>query len=372
MLSLRDKLKAAAPRNTEPQKARTQDCLVQEYCVPLSSFALDERIGGDSLTLIRGEPLPEVCREEILFLDTETTGLSHGAGTVAFLVGVGFFTEKSFTVRQYLMRDYDEEIFLLQHVAQEIENRKMICTFNGATFDLPLLEARFILNRMRTILPARPHLDLLPASRRVWKLRLQKCNLSSLEAAVLGAERQDDLPGALVPERYFKYLESGDFSLLSDVLRHNGQDIISLAHILDKLIRLHDHPLEEAWEAEDLYSLGRILEKRGKAEGARMCYRAADRGTVSVLARGKMAESLRRAGEWDEAENIYRQMARDKQGGVMPLIALAKIREHKKRDIPAAIEYTQQAIRLAADRDDKEMLSLQRRFARLMNKARRK
>ena len=351
MLSLREKLNAAAPRKAEPEKARAQDCLIREFRVPLSSFALGEELCAESLRLVQGGEMPGCRREDILFLDTETTGLSHGAGTVAFLLGVGFFTDAGFTVRQYLMRDYDEEIFLLQHAAEEIRNKKMLCTFNGATFDLPLLEARFILHRMRSALPARPHLDLLPASRRVWKLRLKKCNLTSLEAAVLGAER---------------------VSVLEDVLEHNGQDIVSLAHILDRLIRLHDRPLEEAREAEDLYSLGRIYEKRGKTEGARMCYRAADRGTVSALARGKMAESYRRAGEWDEAEGVYLQMIRDRQGGVYPLVALAKIREHKKRDIPAAIEYTQQAIQRAADRDDGEMQALQKRFARLMNKARRK
>ena len=372
MLSLREKLNAAAPRKAEPEKARAQDCLIREFSVPLCSFALAEEICAESLRLIQGGEMPAYRREDILFLDTETTGLSHGAGTVAFLVGMGFFTDAGFTVRQYLMRDYDEEIFLLQHAAEEIRNKKMLCTFNGATFDLPLLEARFILHRMRSALPVRPHLDLLPASRRVWKLRLKKCNLTSLEAAVLGAERVDDLPGALVPERYFRFLESGDFSVLEDVLEHNGQDIVSLAHILDRLIRLHDRPLEEARDAEDLYSLGRIYEKRGKAEDARMCYRAADRGTVSALALGKFAECYRRSCEWEVAEGVYLQMIRDRQGGVYPLVAMAKIREHKKRDIPAAIEYTQQAIQRAADRDDGEMQALQKRFARLMNKARRK
>lgn len=371
MLSLREKLKAAGQTPKQPDKPRPEDCLIKAFSVPGERFLLPEEIGGDSLSLMLGGEWRDIRREDICFLDTETTGLSHGAGTVAFLVGVGCFDEKGFTVRQYLIRDYDEEIFLLKHVSDEMNKRKVLCTFNGATFDLPLLEARFTMHRLRDQMPVKPHVDLLPASRRVWKLRLQKCSLTALEEAVLGLERVDDLPGALVPERYFSFLKTKDFALLKDVLDHNGQDIVSLAHILDRLIRLHDQPLAYARAPEDLFSIGRVYEKRGNGEKARMCYRAADRGTVSVLARGRMAESYRKAGEWDQAAQTLEQMVKDRQGGVGPLIALAKIQEHKKRDIPAAIEYTRRAILLSANSENADMQALQRRYARLMQKARR-
>ena len=372
MLSLRDKLKAtASAKPASPLKPAPEDCMIKEIRVPEEQFTLPERISGASLQLMQGTEYADFHREDICFLDTETTGLSHGAGTVAFLVGVGWFDENGFTVRQYLMRDYDEEIFLLSHVAKEINRSKVLCTFNGATFDLPLLDVRFTMQRMRNACLPRPHVDLLPISRRVWKLRLKKCNLTSLEEAVLGMERQDDLPGALVPERYFSFLKTRDFSLLTDILDHNAQDIISLAHILDKLIRLHDRPLL-ADAPEDLFSLGRVYERRGKTEKARMCYRAADQGSVSVLARGRMAESFRREGNWDAAADMYIRMAQDRQGGPGPLIALAKICEHKKKDIPAALEYTRKAIILTADQPNADMAALQKRYERLMQKARRK
>jgi len=305
-----------------------------------------------------------------IFIDTETTGLSGGAGTVAFLVGVGYFTDECFIVRQYLMRDYDEEQFLLAHTAFDIREKKLLCTFNGATFDLPLLEVRFTMQRMREEYEKKPHLDLLPISRRVWKLRLKKCNLTALECAVLGEEREDDLPGALVPERYFSFLKTRDFSLLDDILSHNEQDIVSLAHILNRLLQLHEAPLL-AKNPEDLFSLGRIYEKRGKHEGARNCYRAADQGIVSALARNSMAESYRKNGDWEEAAKIYQRMIASHQGGIAPLIAMAKICEHRKRDIAAAIEYTRKAISMAAERDDSDMAALQKRYQRLMYKARR-
>lgn len=344
--------------------------MVKEFRVPLSCFALPKEISGASLEMVQGQPYPDCRREDFCFLDTETTGLSHGAGTVAFLVGVGYFEEDAFVVRQYLMRDYDEEAFVLSRVAEDMQRSKLLCTFNGQTFDLPLLEVRYTMQRMREQYVHRPHVDLLPASRRVWKLRLRRCNLTALEEAVLGMQREDDLPGALVPERYFSFLKTRDFSLLEDILDHNRQDIISLAHILDRLLRLHDAPLL-AEAPEDLFSLGRVLEKRGKAEGARMCYRAADKGSLSLLARGRMAETYRREGNYAEAAQVYKRMVTDRQGGPGPLIALAKICEHKTRDIPAAIEYTRKAIILAADQPEADMAALQKRYERLMKKARR-
>ena len=372
MASLRDKLRAvsASGRDRPAQPApRAEDCFVREETYPLSLFGLPGVLPGETLSLMTGQALPDCGREDLCFLDTETTGLSHGAGTVAFLTGIGYFTGDAFVVRQYLMRDYDEEAFLLDRVAGHLERSRLLCTFNGASFDLPLLEARYTLQRMRGQYRERPHIDLLPVSRRVWKLRLKKCNLTNLEEQVLGMERQDDLPGALVPERYFSFLRSRDFSLLEDVLRHNARDIVSLPRILERLMTLHDAPLT-ASAGEDVFSLGKIYEKRGRPERARMCYRAADQGSLSLLARSRLADSYRKEGNWQAAGEVYRKMAAQRQGGAAPLIALAKIAEHREKDISSALEYTRRAIALAADRPGSDMQALQKRYQRLMMKAR--
>lgn len=368
MRSLRDKLRETAPRHQQEKKQQAVDCFLKEIKTPVSEFLLPDKISGKSLSIMLGGEWQDVCKEDILFLDTETTGLSHGAGTVAFLVGVGYFDENWFIVRQYLMRDYDEEAFLLNHVLGHLAGKKHLCTFNGASFDMPLLESRFTMQRMRNTY-AHQHIDLLHVARRVWKMRLKSCRLSRLEEMVLGIIREDDLPGALVPERYFQYLKTKDFSLLDDILEHNGQDIISLAHLLHRLCVLHDAPLT-AGKQEDIFSLGRVYEKRGLSEGARVCYRAADEGSLSALARARIAETYRKEGNTEMAACEYDRMIACRQGGIGPLVAMAKICEHKRRDIPAAIEYTQKAIMLAAERESADMPALQKRFERLMKKAR--
>ncbi|MDY3279916.1 MAG: ribonuclease H-like domain-containing protein, partial [Eubacteriales bacterium] len=159
MLSLRDKLRSAAG-TAAPRKAPAAvaaDCYLRQERIPISRFDLPPVLSGETLTLMQGTPFADCAREDVLFLDTETTGLSHGAGTVAFLVGVGFFEEDAFVVRQYLMRDYDEEPFVLSHVAEHLRRSRVICTFNGASFDLPLLEVRYTMQRMRSLYAAPPH-----------------------------------------------------------------------------------------------------------------------------------------------------------------------------------------------------------------------
>lgn len=367
MRSLREKLQATARQPITPKK-KAEDCFVKEIKTPVREFMLPDVISGDSLYLMLGGEWQDVQKENILFLDTETTGLSHGAGTVAFLVGVGYFEGENFLVRQYLMRDYDEEMFLLNRVLAHFSDKITLCTFNGASFDIPLLEARFTMNRMRNPYHMQ-HIDLLHVARRVWKLRLKSCRLSRLEEMVLGIQREDDLPGAMVPERYFQYLKTKDMQLLDDILEHNGQDIISLAHLLHRLIVLHNEPLT-AGQTEDVFSLGRVYEMRGQQEKARMCYRAADKGRMSSLSRERMAETYRKSGDTEQAARVYETMIRANQGGAAPLIAMAKICEHKRRDIKAALEYTRKAIVICAQREGSDMQPLQKRLERLMKKAR--
>ena len=339
-------------------------------------FPLPEgaRLADGILQLMQGDPnIPQhIAPDGFLFLDTETTGLSHGAGTVAFLVGVGMIEAGELVVRQYMMRDYDEEAFVLRRVQRDLSRCQVLVTYNGRSFDMPLLETRFIMQRMPLDTSEIPHADLLHTARRVWKLRLKRCTLSYLEELIFHEPREDDLPGAEVPQRYFDYLKRRDFSLLEDILRHNAQDIASLARLLFVLGRLHENPLS-AEHLQDIYSLGRVYEKRGNLQKARMCYRAADAGSMSALSRERLADTFQRERRPEEAAAIYEKMIAGRQGGAKPYIALCKLMEHRLKAPAAAADIARRGLiyvsdlpqdeRTRADFDD-----LTRRYARLLRK----
>ena len=179
----------------------------------------------------------------------------------------------------------------------------MLCTFNGTTFDVPLLESRFLMNRMDRDCLEKPHLDLLHMCRRLWKLRLGRCNLGRLEEVILGKPRQDDLPGSEVPARYFSYLKTGQMSLLDDILKHNAQDIASLCVLLNHMADLYLHP-EKIRFSEDVYSMGRALERINLTENARRCYRLARKGRMGDSAGAALAVSYRRSGDREEAAGL--------------------------------------------------------------------
>lgn len=370
MPSLRDKLRAAAPIRQAPVKPPPEDCMIREEMHPLSVFALPEMLAGDMLSVAAGGEFPDIPREGILFLDTETTGLSGGVGTVAFLVGVARFTKEGLLVRQYLMRDYDEECLLLRHVLDDLNNSALLVTFNGVTFDLPLVESRLTMHRLRGEYRAPRHIDLMHIARRVWKLRLKSCSLQNLEREILGMAREDDLPGALIPERYFSYLKSHDMALLEDILEHNAQDVVSMAHLMHRALSMHLAPLLSA-QSEDIFSIGRVYERRGRIGEARVCYRAADRGAVSPLARFRLAESYRKAGDWAAAREVLERMAASGQGGIQTYVALAKVYEHRLCDIDRAMRCTRRAMILAVEHGG-DLAALRKRYERLNQKAGRK
>ena len=377
-LSLRDKLRAVGgppkPAAAPPPPAPT-DCWHTSRLLPLDSVPGAWDIPMDMVRLMEPGELPEpLLPEKILYLDTETTGLSGGAGTVAFLTGIGYLTEDGFLVHQYLMRDYPEERFLLENVAAILPQFDVLCTFNGKSFDLPLLQSRFRMNRMDPAPLDKPHIDLLHLARRVWKLRLGRCNLGRLEEAIFGEPRVDDLPGSQVPERYFSFLKTGQFSLLTDVLDHNRQDIASLCHLLTHMAEMYASPELQKHE-QDVYAMGVALEKQRHIPQARRCYKLASRGLTRAASHGRLAQSYRRTGEIEAARAAWLEMIRLSEGWVTPYEALAKIYEHQDRDIDAALDVTRRGLALLAEPSlhtpetvQAAKNALQYRYARLKRK----
>ena len=365
-LSLREKLKSAGTARTKPAVPVSDgECLIRTEERPAGEMGLPPVLSGQTLRVMQGQDFDDFGRESLLFLDTETTGLSGGAGTVAFLVGVGYFEGSTYRLEQYLMRDYNEEASVIARTAEKLRDHPILCTFNGVTFDMPLLRSRAVMQRTR--LPSeKGHIDLLHTARRVWRMRLKKCNLKNIEERILGFAREDDLPGALVPETYFRYLRTRDMSLLEGILEHNARDIGSLPMLLGILMKIHSDPLTLD-KSEDLYSMGRVHERRGMNEEARKCYRAASQKGLAFLSRIRMAEIARREGNYSESAELFESALRKRQSADVH-IALSKIYEHQLRDLTKAMEHASRAMILTDPSDRAGEDALMKRMRRLRQK----
>jgi uncharacterized protein len=204
-------------------------CFVAEQTLTLDHRHGEERLGrffdvtDRSLGCLArsAEPL-EIDREAMVFLDTETTGLAGGTGTYAFMVGLAYFRGDQLLVRQYFMRHHAEEPAMLAALSQVLGRHEAVVTFNGKSFDVPLLLTRYSANRQRHTVPSAVHLDLLHPSRRFWRESLESCTLGALERAVLGHQRGSDVPGWMIPDLYFRYLRGGDPQLMAMVWPGSG------------------------------------------------------------------------------------------------------------------------------------------------------
>ncbi len=289
-----------------------------------------------------------------LYLDTETTGLMGGTGTVPFLIGLGFADEqRSFVVEQLLLRRFADEAAMLEHVRERLEAASVIVTFNGKSFDMPLLRARATMNRLAP-LPERPHLDLLHVARRIHKHRLRSCSLASVEEHVLGRARVGDVAGADICAIYHHYVRTRDVALLEPVVEHNSLDVISMF----ALVGLYGEPLE-SWADER--AAASPITGADLAAAARVSRRAGDLGRAAELAdasitRGAGAAGYRARGDIQKARgdkaralSDYEAALRALEEGGEPSEALAgtdselrltlcKLYEHHARAYDKALE----------------------------------
>lgn len=293
----------------------------------------------------------------LVFLDTETTGLAGGTGTCAFLIGIGAVEGVQFRVRQFFLRDYPEEKALLHALADALERYEGLVTFNGKTFDVPLLETRYALARMKSPFQRLFHLDALHPARRLWKLRLESCKLTVLESAVLGIRREGDVPGSEIPGIYFDYLRTGDARGLQPVFYHNALDILTLAALTVQLARALADPARAGLESPlDLFSLSRILGSRRAGSGAQsvsICQQALATGLpppVEAQALRHLALQLKRQGRHELAAEAWLELTRrEVPQAIEACEELAIYYEHRRRDPKTAREFTKVALERSRD-----------------------
>ena len=307
-------------------------------------------ISGEMLSFIGGPGCDGLQAEKLIYLDTETTGLTGGTGTVAFLVGTGFFENGSFVIRQYFMRDYDEETAMLAELKELISDRQGFVTFNGKSFDINLLQTRLIANRLRLGISDIPNIDLLYPARRVWKLKLESCRLVSLEENILGHVRHDDIPGSMIPAVYFDYLEDRDASAIKRVLEHNELDILSMVSLLCRLSAMLQDPMSESDGGLELLGISRIFEAHGRTGDMVKCLDACtDTGRYDVKPQAvkRLTTVYKRENRYDLALEHWHAIESESSGfDLFHLIEMAKYYEHKEKNPGKALQAVEKAFAL--------------------------
>ncbi|HLJ15159.1 MAG TPA: ribonuclease H-like domain-containing protein [Bryobacteraceae bacterium] len=305
----------------------------------------------DLLDAISSGAIAKSKPEEWAFLDTETTGLVGGSGTYAFLIGVGRITAEGFHVRQFFIRDYDEEPSQLAALAAHLEPFRVLITYNGKTFDQPLLETRFRMMRSKPPFARMEHLDLLAGARRLWNLRFENCRLMHLENQILGFEREGDIAGELIPHLYFEYLRTRIALRLIPIFHHNAIDVLTLAcltGIVPYAFREFDScsPLRHGAEMVGLARWYRQAERHESA--LELFHRAVDRGLPDdLLFRTLWDVALleRKLGREAAAVAVWTDLAASRNPfRVAAYEQLAKFYEHRERNHSMALEMTRAAI----------------------------
>jgi uncharacterized protein YprB with RNaseH-like and TPR domain len=309
--------------------------------------------------------------QPLWFLDLETTGLAGGAGTQAFLVGCAWLDQNGFAVRQFLLPGYEHERALLGEVAawatrpsapsvSSVPSAALV-TFNGRSFDVPLMETRYVLHRQPFPLEGRPHVDMLHPARRLWRARGEwegsseaSCSLGTLEKLLAGVHRVGDVPGFEIPSRYFRFVRDGNARPLEAVLEHNRLDLLSLALVMARALTLVERGPSAARSPYECLGLGRIYDRAGRRDEAEAAYLQAidrlgrvgrDPETLGDALR-RLAYCRRRAGRWREAAEVWQRLAD------LPRCppglrheareALAIYHEHRARDLNTAHAHARQ------------------------------
>jgi len=312
------------------------------------------------------------CGGKLLFVDLETTGLAGGAGSYAFLVGCGWFDRGRFHVRQFLLSSFASERALLEAVRDIAGDVDAVVTYNGKSFDLPLIETRCSLNRLTTPFADMPHVDMLHHARRLWHGDDEGHRLSGLETSLLGHEREGDVPGFEIPARYFRYVHTGDARPLGAVLEHNRLDLLSLALLTARAAQMLDEGVTGAATPREALGMGRLYERAGMTSDALACFaRAADMGPgVHPDALYAHAVLLRRLRRYEAAAGVWQRLL--DVDGCPPRLereaaeALAVHYEHRLRSLPSARRLAMRSLLLDVTRTRRE--AIEHRLARLDRK----
>ena len=330
-----------------------------------------EHLPEDLLEPLSGGAIPKAHPYKWCFLDTETTGLSGGTGTYAFLIGCGSIEPDGFRVRQFFMRDYGEEASQLHALSQYLARFDVLITYNGKTFDQPLLETRYRMVRQRPPFARMEHLDLLFGARRLWKIRLDSCKLTHLEHQILGVEREGDLPGELIPYYYFDYVRTQRAVKLIPILHHNVIDIVTLACLTAIVPEAFRSPSTvPVRHGTDLLGIARwLLQAERTEESLALLRRALELGLPDAhLFRTMLEIGLleKKLGNDQASVAMFSDLAASRNPfQARAFEELAKFYEHRERNYAMALEMSRSAQALATGEEiDRRVERLRARLSK--------
>jgi uncharacterized protein YprB with RNaseH-like and TPR domain len=313
----------------------------------------------------------DVRAEDFLFMDLETTGLSLGTGTYGFLVGLGYFREGAYHIHQLFLRDFSEEPALLNHAQQIMAPFRHLVTFNGKTFDIPLLEARFSMCSQPETLRKMVSWDLLYPARRLWYDRLEDCRLNTIERERLGVAREgQDIAGEQIPRAYFRYVHDGDARDMDRIVYHNAMDVLTMTALA---IHIDESLREKDPARTNLFSVGRYYEKKGiQGAGAEFFEAASCLGSShreKDRALFHLARQHRRDGRFEDAVRIWKGLVEREGHGILECcVEIAKHLEHRTREYDEAIDLVLHALERVGPEEGRVREDLEKRLSRLKRK----
>lgn len=280
---------------------------------------------------------------DLVFFDTETTGLMGGTSTAAFLIGVGYFEHDKFITKQFLMNDYYQESDMISNLNDILSTHRAVVSYNGKAYDRHIVNSRSILNRLPRLLDEKIQLDLLHSTRRLYKRRLDSCSMHSIEDNILNLHRVDDIPGSEIPEVFFNYIKYKDDTMLKKVVEHNLQDIVSMVAIAHKLLYAYNNPENLSYK-EDIFSQGLIFEKLDFPHNAKLCYNILGNYPPAIMRQAMLAK---REQSHNEAIEFFASLSKMQRFDYTADIEMAKIYEHKIKDTAKALDCTNKALEKA-------------------------
>lgn len=373
-------------------------CVVIDRFYPADHWHGTVRIGdvggltlamAPELALVGGQPCDGPTASPLLFVDLETTGLAGGAGTYAFLVGCAYFEPHGFRTRQYFLGAFQHERTLLGEVEGLVRRSAGLVSYNGKSFDVPVLETRYHFNRLSPPFEGFAHVDMLHVARRFWRSApaapggwpdTDSCRLSALERVLFGVRRVGDIQGFEIPNRYFDYVRSGNAERLEPVFEHNRLDLLSLALITARALHVLEDAPARCRSARESLAAGRTLEGVNRLADAERCYRdaidrsrserGADAGVIRAEAMRLLALRCRRSLRYSEAAELWRVMVVESEASPVmrreAIDALAIHFEHRARNLDEAHRFAR--LSLAERVGTRSMEASRHRLARLDRK----